>query len=335
MATGPTSPLGSISLPEAIAKLAEGPARRMVIDPLVAREETWLLASQPREGKTWWQLAGGLAVADGEMLAGRFPTVQTNVLYCTNEDGLRAVTNRLQVLMNGLGRQRIPDNFRLFVGGGLWLDDKADYWQGQLIKDVRAFEIGLVIFDPLRSVTGCVDKGPSELQPFARFLRRLITETGCAPWCSHHEIKPSAGSFDDRRPAQRAAGGGLFAHFDAPISIEHINDTKALFVPDGFKFCDTPTPFIVQRLVLDGEAVILTASDRPKGQTGAELALVEEVRSFLGAHPGLSGSKIVMQLKKQKERVFEALWHLHAAGEARFDKVGKAHLWELCHQDPG
>jgi AAA domain-containing protein len=322
----PASPLGSISVAEAIANAGKAPARRLVIDPLVAREETSLLTGQPREGKTWWLLAGGLAVAYGDKLGGRFATEQTNVLYCSNEDGERVIAKRLQMLMNGLSKDQAPDTFRLFVGRGLWLDDPG--WQQLLINEARAFNTGLVILDPFRSLSACVDKGPSELQPFARFQRRLISETGCGIWGGHHETKYVSGLPDNRRPAQRSSGGGLFSISDAPISIERVNDTKGLFVPDGFKHCETPDPFVVTRLIVD-DAVYLMVSDAADGQTGADLALVEEVRDFLRSNPGRSGSEIAKQLRKQKGRVFDALESLRAAGAAQFVVKGKAYLWEL------
>jgi len=86
--------LGSISAADAIEQAANGPARRVLIDPLIAREETALLHSQPRDGKTWLMLAAALAVATGAQFAKRFQTVQANVLYCTNEDGQRAIAIR-------------------------------------------------------------------------------------------------------------------------------------------------------------------------------------------------------------------------------------------------
>ena len=317
--------LGSVSLPEALAAAADGPTRRPVIDPLVAREETSLLQSQPRDGKTWTMLAGGLAVATGEQFAGRFATEQTNVLYLTNEDGERAVVNRLEMLMRGMEIKRAPEGFRLHVGRGTWLDDPG--CQQRVIDEIRSFEIGLFIPEPLRSVTGCVDKGPADLQPFARFLRRLIGETGCAVWCGHHETKPN-GFQDERRAAQRSSGGGLFSAMDAPISIERVDDKQSRFVPDGFKHCETPAPFIVERVISEG-AVYLCVVDAPEGQTGADIALLEEVRQFLRTHPHSSGRQVERAIKKQADRVRAALDTLKATGEARYIPKGRSHLWTL------
>jgi AAA domain-containing protein len=321
-----TSVLGSVTAADAIEDAANGPARRIVIDPIVAREETALLHSQPRDGKTWFMLAAGLAVATGEKFAGRFPTEQTNVLYASNEDSQRATAKRVHMLMNAVTMKRAPEGFRLFVGRGLWLDDPD--WQQRLIDEVLAFEIGLVMYEPLRSVTACVDRGPAELQPLSRFERRLIGETGCAIWRGHHETKPLTGFADDRRPAQRSSGGGLFSISDAPISIERVDDTKSRFVPDGFKHADTPAPFIVERIAFDGVAC-LNVIDAPERQTGADLALVDSVRDFLRQHPESSQAEVQRTLKKQKEAIKQALETLAAAREARCLPKGKANLWSL------
>ena len=243
--------LGSITLAKALRD--DGPARRTLIDPLIAREETALLHSQPRDGKTWFALDGGLAVATGSRFADRWNTTQGNVLYRSNEDGQRQIAGRLKMLLTGRGINRPPDSFRLFVGKGLWLDGSE--WQRKLVAEVIDFDISLVIFDPLRTLTGCVDKGPADLQPFSRFERRLINETGCAIQNLHHDTKPSAiGLPDDCRPVQRASGGGLFSTMDAPISIERVGDDKARFVPDGYKHCHSPAPFLVERLIEDDAA---------------------------------------------------------------------------------
>jgi hypothetical protein len=318
--------LGSITVADAIEQAAKGPSRRTVIDPLVALEETALLQSQPRDGKSWFMLAGGLAVASGTTFAGRFATTQTNVLYTTNEDGERAIVNRLEMLMKGMEIKRPPEGFRLFVGKGLWLDDPD--WQRKLIAEVKTYRIGLLQFDPLRSLTACVDKGPSDLQPFARFLRRLISETGCGEWCSHHEIKQSPNFPDERRAAQRSSGGGLFSAMDAPISIERIDDTQSRFVPDGFKHCDTPAPFILDRLIHEGAAYI-SVRDAPEHQSGADLALLDEVRAFLRTHPNSSGRQVERGVRKQADKVRDALGRLADNGEARYISKGKAHLWSL------
>src|SRR6476646_6515980 len=101
--------LGSVTVAEAM-EAAGRSSRQVIIDPLVASEETSLLQSQPRDGKTWFVLGGGLAVARGLEFAG-FRTTQTNVLYVTNEDGVASLTKRLRMLMTGFQISGPPDNF--------------------------------------------------------------------------------------------------------------------------------------------------------------------------------------------------------------------------------
>jgi hypothetical protein len=95
----------------------------------------------------------------------------------------------------------------------------------------------VVILDPLRSLTGCVDQGPRELQPFARYLRRLVDATGVVPVLSHHDTKPLVGQRETRQRPQRVSGGAMFSIADAPIHCERIGEddwTRRQTDPSGF-----------------------------------------------------------------------------------------------------
>jgi hypothetical protein len=115
---------------------------------------------------------------------------------------------------------------------------------------------------------------------------------------------------------------------DSPISAERIDDDRSRFVPDGFKHVETPPPFIVQRVV-SGDAVFLFADDAPGRQSGADLALIDDVREYLRAHPNSSQAAIQRELKKQKEAIKHALEALAAGRAARCIDNGKAKLWRL------
>jgi len=124
-------------------------------------------------------------------------------------------------------------------------------------------------------------------------------------WSAHHETKPPSFAVGDRRAAQRSSGGGLFSH-GYSVSKERIDDDRSKFVPDGFKHSETPPPFILQRIVKDGDCYLLT-EDASANQTGADLALLDDVREFLRAHPGSSGHKVEASFSKQADKVRKAL----------------------------
>jgi RecA-family ATPase len=71
-------------------------------------------------------------------------------------------------------------------------------WQSHVIAEAQRLDAGLVILEPLRSLTTNVDQGRRELQPFARFARRLVAEVHCCLLFVHHDTKPQAGVTDTR-----------------------------------------------------------------------------------------------------------------------------------------
>ena len=276
---------------------------------------------QPRDGKSWIAQGIALAATQGVDFCGRFKTTPCPALVCGNEDTEAITASRLKMLLAG---QEAPDSLRLFIGRGLWLDD-AD-WQQKLLHEVDQLDIGLVILDPLRSLTAAVDQGPAQLQPLALFLRKLMRKTGCGILCVHHDTKPSTmPAPDDRRHAQRVSGGGLFSIIDSPIHVQHVDDEKSLCVPDGFKHTETPAPFLIERSIAGNHAVLLVA-DAPT-RDGNDLAVREEIKVFLKDNSNSSGSAVARGINRQKDVVLKALKGLEKAQEVRSQQKGKSTIW--------
>jgi len=185
------------------------------------------------------------------------------------------------MLLAGRGIRTAPPNVHLIVGRGCDLD--APVWQRRLIDEVRRLGIGLVILDPIRSLTSCVDQGPHELQPFARYLRSLLRETDVAILLVHHDAKPAAGGTDNRRRAQRASGGAIFSIVDGPMHVERIDARRSLVAPDGFKFCSDPESFVFERVAADdGVSLRLIAADPGVSTNASDVALQDKLEGFLG-----------------------------------------------------
>jgi hypothetical protein len=144
----------------------------------------------------------------------------------------------------------------------VWLDNDRD--QERVLDTVRAENIGLVILDPLRSLTACVDQGPRELQPLTRFLRRLIDETGAGVLALHHLQKQvlTRGK-DDRRPMQRVSGGGLVSIAEAPIAVTAEGTDVMRVAPDGTKHAIDIAPFRLRRMQFGDGLVCLQEQVEP------------------------------------------------------------------------
>jgi hypothetical protein len=172
--------------------------------------------------------------------------------------------------------------------------------------------VQLVVLDPLRSLTAGVDQGPRDLQPFARFVRRLM-QGPCAVLGLHHDVKPAAGVQDTRKRAHRASGGGLFSIADAPVHFERVGDDPTVILhPSGWKHSDTPGP-LETRLVVTAERASLTAIATTSTSAG-DRELHGKLLDFLAAHPATSGNKLATALRVRREVVTRALEDLATAG---------------------
>ena len=285
----------------------------MVIGELLALGEIALLHGQPRDGKTWCSLQIAVSIALGSGAAFGLPRFSVDqprrVLIISNEDSTSIYSDRTASICAGHSAEA-PDGIYFLVGVGVWFDDPE--WQAFVITEIRQQRVDVVIVDPARSVTSAVDQGPRELQPFARFLRRLVTETGVAVLLVHHDTKPLAGVTDTRRRAQRSSGGGLFSIVDAPIHVERLDETRSLVTPDGFKHRRDPDPFVVQRQSGDGWVRLVGESTTATAATDVALsaAITEHLRTFGGG----SGRAIATAVRRRRDDVNRVLEQLCEAG---------------------
>jgi hypothetical protein len=303
------------------------PAASMLIDGLLPGDGLTLTHADPRSLKTWLHLAAGLGLTSGRAVAGYCPVREAvPVGYVTNEDSVRRVGDRLAMLLRGHGLTAIPDGFHFAVHAGVWLDDLQ--WQARLVDTVRARGLRVLLLDPLRSLSACVDQGPRELQPFAIWLRRFQDDTGCAVWLNHHNVKPMAGQKDERRRPHRASGGGLFSIADAPIMLEKIGDTnRAILTACGWKFGEDP-PALELRLTVEGDEARLDASPAETAEAG-DAALRDRVLDFLAENPGAAGSHVAAGIHANKAAVLDALKALSRLDRVDCTKTARQNCWFL------
>ena len=227
-------------------RLRNQPAPRWLVPELIKEDAITLLHGQPRSMKTFAALEIAVAVAAGARAfhLGRFQCDPAPVLYVTEEDSEYDILNRIEGIARAHRLESLPEGLHLLVRKGVSLDDVES--RTRLLKFVERAGIRLIIFDPTRALTACVDGGPRDLKPFSDFLRNLRRSTGAAIILSHHDTKPSPRGDDTRDHAQKASGGGIFSVSDAPIHAVRQGDGKTLLVPSNFKFAQAdPVPVLV------------------------------------------------------------------------------------------
>jgi DnaB-like helicase N terminal domain/AAA domain len=308
-----------------IAQRVSSDPPRQLVDGLLPATGIALQFGQPRTFKSLALREIAVAVA-----LGRSPFGLTRlrvddpvpVAYVTEEDSASAILEHLEMFSAGAARRgELP--VCLSACRGLTLDDPAT--QDRVIREAVMGGVGLIIIEPARSVTACVDQGPRELQPFAAFLRRLARETGAAIALGHHELKPLGGQ-DARRGAQRISGGGLFSIAEAPMHFQRLEGDRVLVTPCSWKHFEDPAAFVlrleteggrVRRLI--GEEFAPTPPDEPRAST-------DRVLDWVRSHPGQSSSEIARNVGR-KSATLEALGALTRAGKLRSERDGRAERW--------
>lgn len=287
---------------------------------------------QPRSRKSYLILEALLSLAAGVAPLGLprlVVTEPTSCWYLTEEDHAAEVKRRILALLAGRRAER-PTLLRLSVRKGITLNDSR--CQDQIIREAVEHKIRAIAFDPARAFSDAVDKGPGDLTPLTRFLRRLMREAECAIVMSHHDTKPrNDGKPDDRPRAQRASGGGLFSIADAPIHVERVNEESSLLVPNLWKFSTDPPAIKVHFAVGDGWMRL--QGEDVDAEAVTELALHERILTTLSEHPGTSGNRLAATARSRKEDVYAALEQLTKAGKVDSVKTGRATRWFVAGAD--
>ena len=287
--------------PDFVERVRNRPRPRWLVPNLVKEDAVTLLHGQPRSMKTFADLELAISVAGGLQAfhLGPFQCEPAPVLYVSEEDPEHEIMDRVEGIARAHHLDQVPKDFILAVRKGVNLDE--DQWQEHLLSAIATMGVRLVMLDPTRALTVCVDGGPRDLKPFADFVRRIRRETRAGIILSHHDTKPNPKGEETRDHAQQASGGGIFSISDAPIHAVRQGDGKTLLVPSNFKFAKT-----------DPEPVLVTieTSGEP-GELDYEVAVVGEFKRENVAACELVEQKVCAYLRENpcvtQDQLFKAI----------------------------
>lgn len=269
------------------------------------------------------EVAAAVATGRRAFHSDRMQVVEARpVAYFTEEDSAGAVLAHLDAFTDGAvsaGRTA----FYLSCCRGLSLDDPRT--QDRILKECAIAGPGLIVMEPLRSLSACVDQGPRELQPLTAFLRRLIRETGAAILLGHHAVKAIA-TGDQRKGGQRISGGGLLSISECPVEFARVSETSGTMTPRTFKHSTTPGPLDLRLDVAGDRLARLSAFDSAPDVPVSEVA-ANVVMDVVTANPGMIGSAIVTRTHVRRKEAFDALRRLSDQGRLRSETAGKAVRW--------
>jgi len=185
----------------------EFPDPQWLVDRLVTRLGTFMIAGLPKSVKTWLATECAVAVATGSRVCGEFFAAEGTVAYFYAEDSRQQIRNRVRALLAGAER-RLPRGRLHLRPRGEFLDLLLDEDLAWIVASARQLgPLDLLILDPLRDLhSGEEDKSDS-MREVMRRLRLLGKLLGCTVGAVHHMGKPGENT-SKRGGGQRARGSG-------------------------------------------------------------------------------------------------------------------------------
>ncbi|MFZ2720229.1 MAG: bifunctional DNA primase/polymerase [Minisyncoccia bacterium] len=159
----------------------EFPAARFAVEQLIEAGTINMLAAPPNKWKSWVLLLISIRVASGTSLFGHFATAKQAVLIVNEEDNARLLQDRLRMMMEK--EEDLPIYFH--IDKAIKIEPKM---VDQLILEAKEKNIGMIIFDSLRSVHDAEENSSQEMQVIMDQLKR-ITREGITVLFSHHNRK--------------------------------------------------------------------------------------------------------------------------------------------------
>ena len=307
------------------------PQPHWLVQDLILCPSNILIHGQPRVAKTWLALEVGISLALGEdpFAHERFQVEKPRrVLYVSEEDHEVFVRRRMRQIANGRTLRR----FDLSIGKSISIDDPA--WLRRLVDMTNELAYGLVILDPLRSLSLGIDQGPAKLAELTGpFLRQFTKRTESSLVCIHHDTKPQNKRGRDYRDyAQRSSGGGLLSMFDAPIHCSRIDAHHYKAIPSAWKHTEVdPAPFEMHsEKTPNGIKWTCTDSDTAEAE---DTKFDRDVLDYIREHPEQSLSNISHGLRKDRQKVTGACERLELLGEVEMEEDGRAHRYHAVSAD--
>ena len=203
----------ALSLKELLA--LELPAAKWAVDGLIESGAITMLSALWGQRKSWLCLHAAICVAGGLPVFGVFTTEKQGVLVINEEDTVRQIQERMNILAPP------SDDLPIFflVGQGFRLTDAGVAW---LVAEAESKAVGVVIFDSLRSIHGMDENDSATMQAVMDKLK-CLTREGLTVLFSHHNRKPAAGQRSgDHNGEETRGSGAINAAVHGHLSLESV-----------------------------------------------------------------------------------------------------------------
>lgn len=226
----------------------EFPEPQWVVEKIFESGTINMISARPNHYKSWVVLEIALTAAKGEKLFGIFQTSRQLVMIVNEEDGVRMIQQRMNLIDPKL--TNLPIYFH--VQQDLKL---TEHNVAKLIDEAKMKGITMIIFDSLRSVHSGDENSSQEMQEVMDYLKKF-TRNGLTVLFTHHNRKKPAMGVAAKEDGEETRGSsGINAAVHGHISlVAHVeNGEKFLVVRqqklkgeqkiDPFELVITPIPW--------------------------------------------------------------------------------------------
>jgi DNA-binding transcriptional regulator YdaS (Cro superfamily) len=162
-------------------------------------------------------------VATGTKLFGKFSTEKTSVIIVNEEDSSRLVQDRMRLL--NITDISLPIYYRIANGSKL-----TEEFVDSLIAEAKEKDVGLIMFDSLRSIHEAKENESDEMQGIMDLFKKMARAGITVIFTHHNRKKSQLGKGDDAESTRGSSA--INAAVSGHISLEEVvqDDGRYLIV---------------------------------------------------------------------------------------------------------
>ena len=201
----------------------EFPQTRFTIEPFFEQGTVNMVSAPPNSWKSWLFFIFSVDVSSGKPVFDKFSTEKTSVMIVNEEDSQRLIQDRLKLL--SITDTTLPIYYRIAQGSKL----KSDFIDN-LINEAKEKNIGLIMFDSLRSVHEADENDSTAMQGVMDLFKKIARENITVIF-THHNRKKGMFSRGDDAESSRGSSA-INAAISGHISLEEVvkEDIRYLIV---------------------------------------------------------------------------------------------------------
>lgn len=189
----------------------EFPPARYTIDPFFEQGTMNMVSAPPNNWKSWLLFDFARHIVSGTAVFGQFPTEKANVMIVNEEDSQRLIQDRLKLL--NIVDTSLSIYYRVALGSKLTSD-----FVDNLIDEAKEKDIGIIMFDSLRSIHDANENESDQMQKVMDLLKRIARENITVIFTHHNRKKPVHGKGDDAESTRGSSA--INAAVSGHISLE-------------------------------------------------------------------------------------------------------------------